>query len=73
MNDRLQALADKQEIYELSCKYMRGLDRLDEHLLLSVFFQDGWCDYGFTKSRPREFVTFAINALKNHEANQHMI
>ena len=73
MSDRLEALLDKQEIYELSCRYMRGLDRLDEELLLSVFFEDGWCDYGFTEGTPREFITFAINALKGHEANQHMI
>lgn len=73
MSDRMEALLDKQEIYELSCRYMRGLDRLDEKLLLSVFFEDGWCDYGFTKGTPRDFITFAIDALKGHEANQHMI
>lgn len=30
MNDRTEALLDKQEVYELSCKYMRGLDRQDD-------------------------------------------
>ena len=73
MSDRVEAMLDKQDIYELSCKYMRGLDRLDQQLLLSVFFEDGWCDYGFTKGSPGDFVSFAINALKDHEANQHMI
>ena len=33
MNDRLEVLLDKQDIYELSCQYMRALDRLDETLL----------------------------------------
>jgi hypothetical protein len=28
MNDRLEVLLDKQDIYELSCQYMRALDRL---------------------------------------------
>jgi hypothetical protein len=73
VTDKVEALLDKQEIYELSCQYMRGLDRLDEQLLLSVFFEDGWCDYGFMKGSPREFITYAINALQGHEANQHMI
>lgn len=73
MSDRVEALLDKQEIYELSCQYMRGLDRLDEKLLLSVFFDDGWCDYGFTEGTPAEFIRFAISALKEHAANQHMI
>jgi len=73
MDDRLEALLAKQEIYELSCRYMRGLDRLDRDLLLSVFHEDGWCEYGFSNCPPREFIDYAINALREHEANQHMI
>ena len=73
MEDRVAQLLDKQDIYELSCKYMRGLDRLDEELLLSVFFEDGWCDYGFTEGTPAEFIGYCIKALQGHEANQHMI
>jgi hypothetical protein len=73
MNVRLEALLDKQDIYELSCKYMRGLDRLDEQLLLSTFFEDAWCDYGFTKGPATDFVKFCIDALQGHVANQHMI
>jgi SnoaL-like domain len=73
VDNSIQALLDKQEIYELSCKYMRGLDRLDEKLLLSVFCDDAWCDYGFTSGLAPEFVSFCIAALREHEANQHMI
>jgi hypothetical protein len=73
MNDRLETLLAKQDIYELACTYSRGLDRLDVKLLLSVFFEDGWCEYGFSNCSPREFVDFAITALQGHEANQHMI
>jgi SnoaL-like domain len=70
---RLEALLSKQEIYELSCKYMRALDRLDEQLLVSVFFEDALCDYGFTSGTPAEFARFAITALQSHASNQHMI
>lgn len=73
MNDKLETLLAKQEIYELSCRYSRGLDRLDEGLLLSVFHEDGWCEYGFSNCPPREFVSFAVGALQGHEANQHTI
>ena len=73
MSDRIEALLDKQEIYELSCQYMRGLDRTDEKLLVSVFFEDAWCDYGFTEGPPTEFARFAIEALQDHAANQHLI
>lgn len=73
MDERLETLLAKQEIYELACRYMRGLDRLDANLLLSVFFEDGWCEYGFSNCPPREFIDFAISALESHEANQHML
>ena len=73
MDARIETLLAKQEIYELACSYSRGLDRLDAGLLLSVFCEDGWCEYGFSNCSPREFVDYAINALRGHEANQHMI
>lgn len=73
MQDRLQALLDKQDIYELSCRYMRGLDRLDRPLLLSLFVEDGWCDYGFSRGAPEQFIDFALDALAGHAANQHML
>lgn len=66
-------LIAKQSIYELSCRYMRGLDRLDKELLLSVFSKDAWCEYGFINCEAPAFVDFAVGALKEHCANQHTI
>ncbi|MFK8020550.1 MAG: nuclear transport factor 2 family protein [Pseudomonadales bacterium] len=73
MSTAVEDLISKQEIYELSAKYMRGLDRLDSDLLHDVFFDDGWCEYGICNASPHEFIEFAITALTEHEANQHMI
>ena len=73
MDQTLQALVDKQAIYELSCRYMRGLDRTDAELLLSVFWEDAYCEYGFINGDAPTFVVFAITALREHESNQHMI
>ena len=73
MSERIETLLAKQEIYELACRYSRGLDRLDADLLLSVFHLDGWCEYGFSNCSPREFVAYCIGALQDHEANQHLI
>ncbi len=73
MNTAIEELLAKQEIYELVAKYMRGLDRLDADLLRSVFYEDGWCEYGICDAAPFEFVEFAMGALGDHEANQHMI
>jgi hypothetical protein len=73
MDQSLEDLLAKQAIYELSCTYMRGLDRTDADLLHSVFFDDAYCEYGFINGDPAVFIEFAINALKEHKANQHMI
>ena len=73
MDQTLQTLVDKQAIYELSCRYMRGLDRTDAELLLSVFWDDAYCEYGFINGDAPTFVVFAITALREHESNQHMI
>ena len=73
MSDGLQELLDKQAITELCYRYMRGLDRLDRDLLLSVFHPDGWCEYGFVNATPADFIDFAITSLKGHSANQHFV
>ena len=73
MDQAIQTLLDKQAIYELSCRYMRGLDRLDADLLLSVFWEDAYCEYGFINDGAPTFIVFAISALRDHESNHHMI
>jgi hypothetical protein len=66
-------LLAKQEIQELSGTYMRGLDRLDVALLRSVFHDDAETDYGFFQGDPDAFVAMAMNALRDHAANHHML
>ncbi len=73
MNNTLESLLAKQDIYELSCQYMRGLDRTDAKLLRSVFFDDAYCEYGFINGSADDFVNYAISSLQEHKANQHMI
>ena len=73
MNEKLQDYIAKQDIYELSCRYMRGLDRHDKQLMREQFWEDGWCEYGFFNSSPTELIDFCMEALKEHTANQHMI
>ncbi|MEM7100936.1 MAG: nuclear transport factor 2 family protein [Pseudomonadota bacterium] len=63
----------KQEITDLVGRYMRGLDRLDVHLLRSTFHDDATTDYGFFQGGPDAFCEMAHGALKDHLANHHMI
>jgi len=69
----VDALLAKEDIRALSLQYMRGLDRLDAHLLRSVFFDDAQVDYGFYRGSAQEFVPFAMRALRDHRSNHHFI
>ena len=69
----IESVLAKQSIYELACRYSRGLDRLDAELLSSVFFEDAHCEYGFYNGPPAAFVDFAMQALASHAANHHMV
>jgi len=72
-SNTIETLIAKQDITELIYKYMRGLDRWDQALLDSLFTEDAWCEYGFINTSAKEFISFAIDALKEHQANQHMV
>ena len=73
MTNSAAAYLDKEDIRDLSRRYMRGLDRLDLDLLGSVFHDDATVDYGFYQGSARDFVAFAHQALKDHLANHHML
>ena len=64
MDQAVQTLLDKQAIYELSCRYMRGLDRLDAALLQSVFWDNAYCEYGFINGDVASFIEFAVGASR---------
>ena len=66
-------VADKQAIYELSCRYSRALDRLDRDLMASVFHADAYCEYGIFNGPAGEFADFAMTALATHASNHHML
>ena len=65
MDNRIELLIAKQETYDLACKYMRGLDRLDSELLKSVFFEDAWCEYGFFNGSANDFQLDNYHSLCN--------
>jgi len=73
LSAKLQELIDKQEIYELACRYCRGLDRLDKALLRSTYHDDATDHRGFFTGGPDEFCDLAISMLSEHKSNQHML
>ena len=75
---QLQILLDKQEIYELLCRYCRGCDRLDKELILSCF-HPGAIDVhvgrtaGVHYGTIEEFLEKEFEGWKRFEGSQHHI
>lgn len=73
LDPRLQRLLDKQEIYELVCRYCRGLDRLDHALLRSVYHDDATDHRGFFTGDADTFCKFAIDVLSPMGGTTHTL
>lgn len=73
MDDRLQGLLDKQEIYEVLLRYTRGLDRLDEELLKSCYHPDAHHDHGMFKGLAVDFIAYAMETLVTMDRTMHSI
>ena len=54
MEKKLEQIISKSEIYDLVCKYMRGLDRLDQNIFRSVFHDDAYCCLLYTSDAADE-------------------
>ena len=72
---RLQQLLDKQDIYELMCRYCRGVDRMDKELTLSCFWP-GAIDVhvgknGVYHGTVEEFLDAEWQSWKVFTASQH--
>lgn len=61
--ERLRALADKDEIRDVIMRYCRGVDRLDEELVRSCYHADSHDDHGHFKGNGHEFATFIVHSL----------
>lgn len=64
---------DRFAIIDLAALYMRALDRLDETLLAEQFWPDARLEYGIFAGGAADFAAFCMAALKDHDANQHML
>jgi SnoaL-like protein len=74
MNDLLQALLDKQSIYEVLVTYCRGVDRCDEDLIRSAFHDDSYDDHGYWKGPGHELAPFLADRLrKANSATTHSL
>jgi SnoaL-like domain len=74
MNEHIQALLDKQSIYEVLVTYCRGIDRCDEDLIRSAFHDDSYDDHGYWKGPGHALAPFLADRLrKANSATTHSV
>jgi hypothetical protein len=73
--DAVHELVDREEIDDCVHKYARGIDRLDEALLLEAFHDDAMVDYATARfdfvGTIQEFVALAWKNQENFHSTQH--
>ena len=62
LESELRVLLDKQQITEVLTRYCRAIDRLDEELLRSVYWPDGYDDHMSFAGPVAEFIPEAIKS-----------
>lgn len=58
----VQALLDKQEIYECLMRYCRGVTRCDEALVRSAYHEDAYDEHGVYRARGWDFAKTIVAA-----------
>jgi len=67
VNPVLQELLDKQALHELVIRYCRAVDRGDEELLRSVYWEDAIDDHGYHVGTREEFIAHMKQTSWNGE------
>lgn len=75
LEQRIQAIEDRQMIADVLYRYCRALDRLDGSLLDTVFHSDARLDYGpgIYQGGPGPFIPFALEFQGAMQHTQHKI
>lgn len=70
---RLREMVDRHDIREVMLRYARGLDRLDNALARSCYWDDAIEDHGQFVGSPDDFIRYADGTTLMFEAVQHGI
>ena len=73
LEQALRDLLDREAIHQVMLRYARGLDRLDNELALSCYWDDAVEDHGQFVGTPADFVKYADGTTLMFEAVQHAI
>jgi hypothetical protein len=70
---KLWEMIDRHDIHQVMLRYCRGLDRLDNALVRSCYFDDATEDHGHFVGPPDDFIKWADGTTVMHKSTQHAI
>lgn len=69
----IDAMLDRQAISACMLRYTRGVDRLDEALIRSAFWDDAWDSHGPVNGTTQDFLDFWLPTQPQREVAQHFV
>jgi hypothetical protein len=70
---KLREVADREDIRQVLMRYARGLDRVDNALARSCYWDDAIEDHGLFIGSPDDFISWADSTTLMFESTQHGI
>lgn len=68
-----EEMADREAIRDCLFRYSRGVDRCDEDMLRSAYWEDALDDHCLFVGRREELIAWVLPLLRGMEASQHTI
>ena len=66
-------LADREAIRDCLYRYCRGVDRCDEDMLRSVYWEDAFDDHCLFAGKREELIAWVLPLLRQRESTSHTI
>jgi hypothetical protein len=73
VSQALTELADREAIRDCLYRYCRGVDRCDEQMLRSAYWEDAFDDHCLFAGAREELVIWILPLLRTRETTQHKI
>lgn len=72
-SEALRRMIDRTEIYEVMCRYARGVDRGDEEVIRSAYHPDAWDDHVDFKGDVDGFIAWLDTRFVGFDNSMHFL
>lgn len=66
-------IIDRQQIWDCLLRYIRGVDRMDQDLIRSAFWEDAHNSHGPVSGSPEDFISHWLPAQAWRDVSFHMV